>query len=89
VTEAPYRYRARVRAPARPDRVWELMPPQDGRVEEDRAGWCVLVVGGEDLDWLAVHIALLGFEARMLEPPDLRQAAALLARRAAAIAGSG
>lgn len=87
VIAAPYRYLARVRLHARPDEVRDLVPPQVGRVEDDRDGWCVLVVGGEDLDWLAVHIARLGFEAEVLEPPELREAAARLARRVAAIAG--
>lgn len=88
VTEAPYRYLARVRLRARPDEVRELVPPQVGRVEDDRDGWCVLVVGGVDLDWLAVHVARLGFEAEVLEPPELREAAARLADRVAAIAGT-
>lgn len=89
VTQAPYRHLARVRVRALPDRVRELVPPQVGRVEDDRDGWCVLVAGGEDLDWLAVHVARLGFEAEVLEPPELREAAALLARRIAAMAGTG
>jgi predicted DNA-binding transcriptional regulator YafY len=86
VAEAPYRYLARVRLHTHPDRVRELVPPQAGRVEDDRDGWCVLVIGGVDLDWMAVHIARLGFEAEVLEPPELREAAALLARRVAALA---
>jgi predicted DNA-binding transcriptional regulator YafY len=86
VAEAPYRYLARVRLHASADQVRQLIPPQAGRVEDDRDGWCVLVVGGVELDWMAVHIARLGFEAEVLEPPELRQAAALLARRVAAIA---
>ncbi|WP_314176323.1 helix-turn-helix transcriptional regulator [Streptomyces winkii] len=87
VTAAPYRYLARVRVHAPPDRVRELVPPQVGRVEDDRDGWCVLVAGGQDLDWLAVHVARLGFEAEVLEPPELREAAARLARRIATMAG--
>ncbi|MEV6986904.1 WYL domain-containing protein [Sphaerisporangium sp. NPDC051017] len=47
------------------------------------------VVGGEDLGWLAMHVARLGFETEILEPPELREAAALLARRLAAMAGTG
>jgi predicted DNA-binding transcriptional regulator YafY len=89
VTEAPYRYVARVRVNARPDRLRELVPPQVGRVEDDRDGWCVLVAGGDNLDWLAVHIALLGVETEVLEPPELREAAALLSRRLAAMAATG
>lgn len=88
VTEAPYRYLARVRVHAPSGRVRELVPPQVGRVDDDRDGWCVLAVGGEDLDWLAIHVARLGFEAEVLEPPELRVVAARLARRLAAMAGT-
>ncbi|MFI7435457.1 helix-turn-helix transcriptional regulator [Micromonospora haikouensis] len=87
VAEAPYRHLARVRVHAPPDALRELVPPQVGRVEDDRDGWCVLVVGGDDLDWLALHVARLGFEAEVLEPAELRQALARLARRLAAMAG--
>ncbi|MEU5910303.1 YafY family protein [Micromonospora sp. NPDC047527] len=86
VTEAPYRYLARVRVHAPPDRVRELVPPQVGRVEDDGDGWCVLVVGGESLDWIAAHVARLNYEVEVLEPPELREAAGLLARRLAALA---
>ncbi|WP_371944767.1 helix-turn-helix transcriptional regulator [Actinomadura chokoriensis] len=87
VTEAPYRHLARVRVHAPADRVRELVPPQVGRVEDDRDGWCLLVVGGDDLDWLAVHVARLGFETEIVEPPELREAVARLARRLTAMAG--
>ncbi len=89
VTESPYRYLARVRLHARPDRVRELVPPQVGRVEDDRDGCCLLVAGGDDVYWLVMHVARLGFDAEVLEPPELREAAALLARRLAAMAATG
>lgn len=89
VTGAPYRYLARVRVRAHPDQVRKLVPPQVGRVEDDRDGWCVLAIGGDDLDWLAMHAARLGFEAEVLEPPELRESVVLLARRLAAMAGTG
>ncbi|MEH1169051.1 YafY family protein [Micromonospora sp. CPCC 205539] len=88
VTETPYRYLARVRVHASADRVRELVPPQVGRVEDDRDGWSVLVVGGERLDWLAAHVARLSYEVEVLEPPELREAAALLGRRLTAMAGA-
>lgn len=88
VTEAPYRYLARARVHAPADRVRDEVPPQVGRVEDDRDGWCVLVVGGESLDWLAAHLARLDYEVEVLEPPELREVAALLARRLTAMAGA-
>ncbi|GII81852.1 DeoR family transcriptional regulator [Sphaerisporangium rufum] len=89
VTEAPYRHVARVRLRARAERIRELVPPSVGRVEDDGDGWCVLVVAADDLDRIAAHVALLGFEACLLSPPELREAAARLARRLTAMAGPG
>lgn len=89
VTEAPYRYLARVRLRATSDQVRELIPPQVGRVEDDRDGWCLLTVGGDDIDWLAVHIARLGFTTQILDPPELRDATARLARRLAEMSANG
>ena len=86
VTEAPYRHLARVRLKAEADEVRALVPPQVARIEEDRDGWCLLIAGGDEPDWLAVHIARLGFEAEILEPPELRAAAARLGRRLTAMA---
>lgn len=86
VTEAPYRYFARIRVHARPEQVRELVPPQVGRVEDDEGNWCMLLVGGDDLDWMAMHVARLGFAAHVLEPPELRAAAAALADRLAGMA---
>ncbi|WP_433062792.1 helix-turn-helix transcriptional regulator [Dactylosporangium sp. CS-033363] len=85
VTESPYRHVARVRLRAPADRVRELVPPQVGRVEEDGDGWCVLVSGADRLDTIAVHVARLGFETRILEPPELREAARDLAARLTAM----
>ncbi|MEO3808981.1 YafY family protein [Sphaerisporangium sp. B11E5] len=89
VTESPYRYLARIRVHAPPDQVRELVPPQVGRVDDDHDGWCLLTVGGDDLNWLAAHAARLDFEAQILDPPELREAAARLARRLASMSGTG
>ncbi len=89
VTAAPYRYVARVRLRARAEQVRELVPPQAARVADDRDGWCVLVAGADDLDLAAMHVARLGFEAQVLEPAELREVAARLARGLAAMADTG
>lgn len=81
ITSAPYRHHARVRLRADAEDVRGRVPPQVGRVEDDRDGWCMLTAGGDDLDWLAMHIAALGHETEILDPPELRQAAARLADR--------
>ncbi|MBS9371589.1 helix-turn-helix transcriptional regulator [Rhodococcus sp. B50] len=86
VTESPYRYIARIRLRADAEHVRDMVPPQVGRVEDDGDGWCVLVVGADDPDWVVMHVARMGFEAVVLEPPELRKAAERLAARLAAIA---
>ncbi|MEU8258481.1 YafY family protein [Micromonospora inaquosa] len=88
VTGAPYRYLARMRVHAPADQLREVVPPQVGRVEADRDGWSVLVLGGDSLDWLAAHLARLTYEVEVLEPPELREAAGRLARRLAVLAGA-
>lgn len=81
VTTAPYRHRARVRLHAPAEEVRRRVPPRTARVEDDAEGWSLLTAGADDLNWLAVHIALLGLETEILEPPELRDAAAGLARQ--------
>lgn len=87
VAEAPYRHVARVRLRAAAQEVRERVPPQVGRVEDDGDGWCVLVAAADRLDVIAVHVARLGYEAQVLDPPELRTAATELASRLAALAG--
>lgn len=90
VTESPYPHVARVRLHARADLVRDMVPLLIGSVEDDeRDGWCVLVVGAESLDVTAARVAALGFEAEVLEPPELREAAARLARRLTSMAEDG
>lgn len=51
------------------------------RVEDDAPGWSILTAGADDLKWLAMRLALLDLEIEVLEPPELRGAAAELAGR--------
>ncbi|MBP2479076.1 putative DNA-binding transcriptional regulator YafY [Crossiella equi] len=89
VTGAPYRHLARVRLRAPAPEVRSIISPGIGRVDEDRDGWCVLTVGGDNLEWLAMHVARLGYEAEVLEPPELRAAAARLVGSLGALARRG
>jgi predicted DNA-binding transcriptional regulator YafY len=56
--------------------------PLPGR-EADR---CVLVSGGASLDFIAMHIAVLGWEFEILDPPELRVRVGELAARLSAAA---
>lgn len=82
VTASPYQHIARVRLRAPAEEVRRRVPAQVARIEDDDAeGWCLLTAGGDDLNWLAMHIALLGLETDIIEPPELRDAAAALSLR--------
>jgi predicted DNA-binding transcriptional regulator YafY len=85
VSQRPYRFLARVRVHTEADRLRELIPPQVGVVEPDRDGWSLLTAGGDDLEWMAMHLARLDLEQQILEPAELRTAAATLAGRLAAL----
>ena len=71
VSSAPYRYRARVRLAAPVATVRPLIPPTVGVLEPDGAAACVVTTGGDRLDWLAMHLAVLGVEFTVLEPAEL------------------
>ncbi|MDQ4052529.1 MAG: WYL domain-containing protein, partial [Actinomycetota bacterium] len=69
------------------ERVREQVPPGVGSVEDEADGWSLLVVGGDDPDWLAAHLARLPFDLEILDPPELHDAAGRMAARLAALAG--
>ncbi|KID32101.1 helix-turn-helix transcriptional regulator [Prauserella rugosa] len=86
VTSSPYRHVARVLVHADVDRVAEHVPPQAAQLTPESPGRCLLVSGGDDLDWVALHIARLPFDCEILDPPELREAAERLAGRLSAMA---
>jgi predicted DNA-binding transcriptional regulator YafY len=71
VTTAPYRYQARVLVQAPASDVAAQVPPTIATVETVNAVSCLLITGSDSLDALAFHIAMLGFDAVVLEPPEL------------------
>ena len=85
VVAAPYRYVARVRVHAPAAAVRSRVPPRVGRVDDGDGDNCLLTAGGDNLDWLAMHIAALGYDAEIVEPAELRDAAARLAARLGAL----
>jgi predicted DNA-binding transcriptional regulator YafY len=71
VTTAPYRYQARVLVHARAAVVAEVVPPTTGVVEPQSDGSCLLTLGSNSLDALAFHLANLGYDLTVLDPPEL------------------
>jgi predicted DNA-binding transcriptional regulator YafY len=71
VTAAPYRWTARVRLHLSHDEAVHRVPPTVGRVEQDGATTSLLVLGADDLDWLARYLVGLTCGLEVLEPPEL------------------
>ncbi|WP_432510921.1 helix-turn-helix transcriptional regulator [Kineococcus sp. SYSU DK001] len=86
LTRSPYRFTARIRVHAPADTVRDLVPPEVGQVVPEAPRRCLLLVAGDDPDWIAAHTARLGFPAEVLEPAEVRDAAARLAANLTALA---
>lgn len=87
VTASPYEYLARVRLHIPAQEARRRVPPQVARIEEDETeGWCMLIAGADDLEWLALYLAPLRVEMEILEPAELREVAASLAKRLSTMA---
>jgi hypothetical protein len=65
------------------------VPPALGRVEAVDDSTCLLRIGSDDLDHLAVWIAAFGFEFEIHEPPELIERARNLAGRLARATAGG
>jgi predicted DNA-binding transcriptional regulator YafY len=83
VTAAPYRYRARIHVYAPAAVVAESVPPTSGVVEAVDASTSLLVTGADSLGLIAMHLALLGHDFAVLEPPELVAEVGRLAHRLA------
>jgi predicted DNA-binding transcriptional regulator YafY len=71
VAVAGWRYQARVTVFAPAATVAERAGPYAGTVTAVDAVTCVLDTGSDSLDTLAVYLGLLGFDFRVLSPPEL------------------
>lgn len=87
VTQAPYRYVAKVRFSAPAERVAEHVPASAGVVEPLDDATCLLTAGADHLDHLAVYLVSVGVAFTVLEPPELREAMRTLAERLGRAAG--
>lgn len=89
VAESPYRFTARIRVHAPAATVREFVPATVGRVEDEAPDRCLLVLGADDPDWIVAHTARMGLPAEIVEPPELRAAAARMAENLSLLARSG
>lgn len=81
ISSAPYEVRARILLHAPRSQIVEKVPPLAGFVSERSARRCVLESGAHSLDALAIHVAALGVDFQVIEPPELVQRIRALAER--------
>jgi predicted DNA-binding transcriptional regulator YafY len=76
-----HRYEARVTLHAPADAIRKRFPAHWGTVEPIDAHTCEYRTGDDDLDWLALRIAMLGVDFHAHEPPELAERLRAIARR--------
>jgi predicted DNA-binding transcriptional regulator YafY len=81
LSAAPNRYEARVTLHAPADTIRKRVPAYWGTIERLDDERCEYRTGDDDLDWLAVRVAMLGVDFDVHEPPELAEHLLLLAGR--------
>ncbi|MFC4783713.1 helix-turn-helix transcriptional regulator [Nocardioides sp. MAHUQ-72] len=81
VTVSAYPHRARVRIHAPVEEVRAVTTPASVTLEPIDEQSCLLLSGAGSLHALALHLGLLGWDFDVLDPPELRDAVAVLAER--------
>jgi predicted DNA-binding transcriptional regulator YafY len=84
ITQAPYRFVAKVRIAASATEVAQFVPSTMAVVEPDGDGYSILTAGADDLDYIAYHVVRLGWPVTVIEPTELRDAMRRLGERLAA-----
>jgi predicted DNA-binding transcriptional regulator YafY len=87
ISVGAYDHVARVRIEAPKAVVEQRLPSSVGTVTADGRSRCILESGGQHLDWMALHLAMLPWPMTVLDPPELRDAMTCQARRLLAAAG--
>ncbi|NUW39389.1 helix-turn-helix transcriptional regulator [Nonomuraea rhodomycinica] len=88
ISSAPYRYRGRFTMHAPAEVVARRMPATVAAIEPIDARSCTLTSGANDLDELAVWVALMDVDFDVHEPPELAGRLLVLSARLAAAARS-
>jgi predicted DNA-binding transcriptional regulator YafY len=83
-----HRYEARVTLHVPAEAIRSRVPRHWGSVEAIDDTACEYRTGDDDLDWLALRIAMLGVDFEVHEPPELRERLRAMARRLDRAAGT-
>jgi predicted DNA-binding transcriptional regulator YafY len=87
ISEMPTRFEARVVLKAPAEEVRKQFSSGWGKVKAIDGKSCEYRTGDDDLDWLALRIAMLGVEFEVREPPELVEHLAALSQRVGRAAG--
>lgn len=88
LSAAPNRYEARVRLHAPAEALGKRVPAHWGTIEPIDDASCEYRTADDDLDWLALRIAMLGVDFEVHEPPELGAHLRALAGRLERAAGA-
>jgi predicted DNA-binding transcriptional regulator YafY len=83
-----HRFEARVTLHASAETIRKRFPSYWGAVEPIDDHTCEYRTGDDDLDWLALRIAMFGVDFDVHEPPELREQLRIIARRLGRAGGS-
>ncbi len=90
ISAAPTRYEARVTLYCSAEEIGRRSSYLWGKIEPIDGKTCEYRTGDDDLDWLALRVAMLGVDFDVHEPPELVERLRVLARRVTrATSGSG
>jgi len=81
ITTAPYPYQAQVLIHAPITDLERLIPPGVGMLEAVDDDVTRLTAGADNLDYLVIEVATIGFDFEIESPPELRDRVAEVARR--------
>lgn len=81
VTSGPYRHQAVVRVFAHAATVRDRVSVGSAQVEEETDTTCILRAGADSADALAGHLALLGLDLEVLQPPEVQEAVVRLGHK--------
>jgi predicted DNA-binding transcriptional regulator YafY len=87
MSEWQHRFEARVTLHAPAEAIRKRVPTHWGKVEPIDADTCEFRTGDDDLDWLALRIAMLGVDFDVHEPPELGEHLRAMSRRLERAAG--
>jgi predicted DNA-binding transcriptional regulator YafY len=89
LSTAPYRYEARVTLHAPAEAVRRYLPFSWGTIEPVDDRTCEYRAGDDNLEWLALRVAMFGVDFNVHEPPELGEHLLVLARRLQRAARAG